>query len=344
MLYNVLNVSTAVGNCTEKVGACSSDGPQAAQLTLVTVITLSTVNILASLVGTFGNVLVLVAVVKYSCMHTSPDFFIFSLASADLLVNFLYQPMFVVFLNQMYNGVQLRSQLFHLSRLFVGYFALLASVTSLCAVTVDRLVSVRRPLNYAAWRTKRLVAMILGITWLTSAATAAIYSTIQPDRIYLWSYQAIVLAAILLMYSYIFTQAHQQKRKISNYSKPTTKPRQGLAVLSLRTRLNVLKELKATKTIGLICGVYFATILPLLVYPHAADQNWSRFDEGLYWAVTASLCNSFCNPYIYCIGSNRYRRTVSKLLGIKNSRSAKVADSSKFSTKKTSSHKVQTEQ
>ena len=329
MALSALNNSTVVGNCTGRV-ACSD--PQAAQLTLFTVITLSTVNISASLIGTFGNVLVLVAVVKYSCIHTSPDFFIFSLASADLLVTVAYQPMFVVFLNEMYNGIQ-RSKTLQLSRMFVGYFALLASVTSLCAVSVDRLVSVRRPLKYALWRTKRLVAWILGIIWLVSAALAAIYSFIKPDRIFIWTYQVIMLTAILIMYSYIFAQSHKQKQKISNISKSMTNSQRNLTVSSLRIRLNALNELKATKTIGLICGIYIATCLPLFLYSITADRKWNRFKEGLYWALTASLCNSFCNPYIYCIGSHRYRRTISKLLGIKYPRFAKVAEySSKTST------------
>ncbi|KAJ7372038.1 Melanocortin receptor 5 [Desmophyllum pertusum] len=59
---------------------------------------LASMNLLFSLFGIFGNVLVFIVVVRNRQLHTVTNMFITSLALADLLVCLVAQPMYVIFL------------------------------------------------------------------------------------------------------------------------------------------------------------------------------------------------------------------------------------------------------
>ena len=73
---------------------------------------------------------------------------------------------------------------------------------------------------------------------------------------------------------------------------------------------------KATKTVGIIVGVLLVCWSPLILF---------YFLEGLHksstwrirehqWFLAVSMCNSCCNPYIYCFRNQRYRSVFARYL------------------------------
>ena len=113
-----------------------------------------------------GNIFVIVAVFIYKPLRIVPNFFIVSLALADLLVALIVMPFHV---SNNAAGEWLYGHVF--CKLWLTFDVLLctASILNLCVIALDRYWAIHDPITYAQQRTvKRALTMIL-IAWLASA-------------------------------------------------------------------------------------------------------------------------------------------------------------------------------
>ena len=118
----------------------------------------------ANLVGTLGNALVLWSIMKFENLRTIADLFIFSLSLSDILVTTTHQPL------KAYRAAQLQEanlSLVSFSR-FLGYLSLTASITNIFGVTVERLISIRFPLEYDQIVTRRRAIISVICIWVFS--------------------------------------------------------------------------------------------------------------------------------------------------------------------------------
>ncbi|XP_077994339.1 D(2) dopamine receptor A-like [Glandiceps talaboti] len=115
-----------------------------------------------------GNILVCVAVVKERNLRNITNYFIVSLAVADLLVGLLVMP------GAVYVEVNLGA--WYLSKelcdVWVTFDVMLctASIFNLCAISLDRLYAVTKPLNYARQRTAPRAVATITTVWVISFA------------------------------------------------------------------------------------------------------------------------------------------------------------------------------
>lgn len=117
-----------------------------------------------------GNVLVILSVFTYRPLRIVQNFFIVSLAVADLAVAILVMPFNVVYLlvGKWIFGI-------HLCKLWLTCDVLCctASILNLCAIALDRYWAITDPINYAQKRTlKRVLATIAGV-WILSGAISS---------------------------------------------------------------------------------------------------------------------------------------------------------------------------
>ncbi|XP_065155743.1 octopamine receptor beta-2R [Atheta coriaria] len=114
----------------------------------------------------FGNLLVIVSVMRHRKLRVITNYFVVSLALADMLV-----AMFAMTFNA---SVQI------FDRWLFGYFMCdvwnsldvyfsTASILHLCCISVDRYYAIVRPLKYPISMTKRVVAIMLLNTWISPA-------------------------------------------------------------------------------------------------------------------------------------------------------------------------------
>lgn len=268
---------------------------------------LCTVLGVASVLGTFGNSLVLLSIMKFDNLRAIPDLFIFSLSLSDVLVTAIYQPIRTyAFANwqQVSTNVDLLA-----TSSFLGHFALIASITNMFGVTVERLISIRFPLKYnlVVTRVRAVVTMIC--FWIFSIAYGAVWSTQLVSIQYLAIYFILVLTGTVLIYFYIFLVAKrledsvfQAHNESTNAEGPPTH-----------------RERKAAKTIAIILGVAIVCWLPVLIVPNVLqshDLDNTTFLSVFYPLHVLSVCNSSINPYIYCARSRRYSVAFVKLLGL----------------------------
>ncbi|XP_075402539.1 D(4) dopamine receptor [Tenrec ecaudatus] len=116
-----------------------------------------------------GNSLVCVSVASERALQTPTNYFIVSLAAADLLLALLVLPLFVY--SEVQGGVwRLGSALCDVL-MAMDVMLCTASIFNLCAISVDRFVAVALPLRYNRRSPRQL--LLIGATWLLSAAVAA---------------------------------------------------------------------------------------------------------------------------------------------------------------------------
>ena len=113
-----------------------------------------------------GNVFVIVAVFNYKPLRIVPNFFIVSLATADLLVALIVMPFHVsnnIAIKWLYGTV--------FCDLWLTFDVLLctASILNICVIALDRYWAIHDPINYAQKRTVKRVLIMILIAWFASA-------------------------------------------------------------------------------------------------------------------------------------------------------------------------------
>nr|ANO39129.1 GCR484 [Schmidtea mediterranea] len=285
-------------------------------LSLMVRICLSFLMNLIILVTLFGNTLVVVSVIKFRRLRSQMCFrFLCSLAISDICV-----AVFVMFVSMIYFLVQLWpfGWVFCYFWMSCDVMCCTASILHLCAVAIDRYISIAHGLRYATLMTGRRALTIIVAIWLLSVLISfvPIYSNwfgplnwngtfhgscdLDVNHVYalissLTSFY-IPFLALSVIYFEIYRIAsfqakqirHQQSRSESKKSK---------------------NDRKAIKTVGLIVGLFSLCWFPFFIMYVVRgfcktcfiDNNWILF---ITWI---GYVNSSFNPILYCFTQREFR-------------------------------------
>ncbi|XP_014863581.1 PREDICTED: adenosine receptor A2a [Poecilia mexicana] len=292
-------------------------------------------ELLIAVFSVLGNVLVCWAVCLNSNLQSITNFFVVSLAVADIAVGVLAIPFAIVistgFCSNFYGC------------LFIACFVLVLtqnSIFSLLAIAIDRYVAIKIPLRYNSLVTSQrargtiafcwALSIIIGLTPMmgwhkVSNSTETNNSdneTCQPGQMkclfeavvnmeYMvyFNFFACVLIPLLLMlaiYLCIFMAARHQLKLIEVE-----------AFRGEKSRSTLQKEVQAAKSLAIIVGLFAVCWLPLhiincftLFCPECPRPPvWI-----MYVAIILSHANSVINPFIYAYRIREFRRTFRKII------------------------------
>ncbi|CAK9295657.1 unnamed protein product [Gordionus sp. m RMFG-2023] len=135
-------------------------------LDLIVIIPLGILLFTFCILTIFGNFMVIYVIKKDRKLQTVSNYFIMSLASADLLLGLLVMPISIVYLlsNKWVFGMA-----FCKIWLSIDYTASTASIFNLFILSLDRYWSIISPLRYLKKRTKNRAMSMIGPVWLISA-------------------------------------------------------------------------------------------------------------------------------------------------------------------------------
>ncbi|XP_022054290.2 dopamine receptor D4a [Acanthochromis polyacanthus] len=118
-----------------------------------------------------GNLLVCLSVFTEKALKTTTNYFIVSLAVADLMLAVLVLPLFVY--SEFQDGVWTFSTTICDALMTMDVMLCTASIFNLCAISIDRFIAVSIPLNYNRKHVDLRQAVLLSATWILALAVAS---------------------------------------------------------------------------------------------------------------------------------------------------------------------------
>ena len=260
---------------------------------------LSASNFFLSFTAALGNFLILLALSKTSSLHPSSKILYRCLATTDLCVGVVAQPLFAVQL------------LFRVDeRRFLCYIALRmsycsgvilcgVSMTTLTAISVDRLLALQLALRYRQVVTSRRVRGLVIFFWIACVFAGTMY--FWNDFISMTvSYSAPLLCLLTsgLSYAKMFVSLRQHRIQIGDQNRTT-----------------VLNITRYKRTVSSALFIQLGLVICYLPYGVvSAKLTTSGLKSALFFPFAISYCllllNSSLNPLLYCWKMRNVRQAV----------------------------------
>lgn len=264
-------------------------------------IVMITANVISALVGGVGNSLVCIAVWKTASLHTTINYYMASLAVADLIVTMLCQPLMVgVIAGRLTGDLECRSTLDNVYRA-IGNFSCAASFFHLCCISLERLLAIVRPLNtISGIHKKRFISLVSG-SWLIALIYSILRVTVSRKGTSYFSAASFVIGYVWIIICYVIILvflAVQAKRQ---------------AALTSSEKKQRKNEKKITVTMVLVIACFTTMWLPFFCFRLSSNP---RLNSGFVYelAITMAFCNSSFNAIIYSFRNQKYRKAFKSVL------------------------------
>jgi hypothetical protein len=231
------------------------------------------------------------------------NYFLVSMAVADLIVTVVAQPLLAGFLGASIDGscAEVVELLFRLA----ANVSCAVSVIHLCFISVDRCLMVTRPHTFSRIMTRMRSRIMLIISWVLPVIYGVLRLTVSKRATSLFTVIVMALCYVVIVVSY--TLIIVQVRKQRNLMQSRT---QTFAATNNKRKRDEL-ERRVAMTIGIVIIVFTISWLPIIVMRsrNAGNNSGTAYD----WARTLALCNSAMNPWIYCYRIPEFRAAYRRL-------------------------------
>ena len=261
------------------------------------------VNITLSITAFLGNILIIVALKRVSSLHPASKLLLGCLAGTDLCVGLITQPLFVAYIMSPKHSMLC----YYLSILFQRLSVILGgvSVSTLTAISVNRLLALLLGLRYRQVVTLRRVQSCVVISWLFSIVTTLTLSF--DERIALSiACTATVLCIVtsIVCYTKIYLMLRSHQAQVQEHGHQG-QPNRGRPMNITQYR----------KTVSTALWIQIALVVCYLPYGIAAIfliKGLRTQFLDFAWELTISLfmLNSTLNPLLYCWKIKEIRQAV----------------------------------
>ena len=269
-------------------------------------ISLSAVNILLSITATLGNSLILVALHKESSLHPPSKLLYRCLATTDLLVGLITQPIYAAYWMSLVHEQWSICQFSFYATGVTGYALCTVSMLTLTTISVDRLLAMLLGLRYKEIVTLRRTYNILAIFWIVSLVSGFFFHL--NNRITFWfSVTGAPLCIVISIASYtkIFRAISHHQAQIQDYAQQ--QPSQPNALIMARYRKAVYSALWV-QLVLVVCYV------PNMTVEIVISKGLSNFMVIRGMANVLVFFNSTLNPFLYCWKISEVRRAVKQTI------------------------------
>ena len=270
-------------------------------------------NLVFSLVATIGNVLVIRALRKASSTPPNVKTLFLSLASSDLAVGLLSQPMYgamAVMLKMVSSGENsfaLFCPILLNACYYVINFLSSTSFLNVIAIAFDRLLAIWLHLRYAELATAKRVLGSVVLLWLTSSMAALIFIVLPGGN---FMVAAIIDFVGLFLTSMVYIRVFKVARSHENQI------HQQLSQAQNTEALELMREKKSAYNALYVYFVFLACYFPLVpsIILMQTDESKIFFVITYHASMTLVFLNSSLNPIVYCWRYREVREIVKSTL------------------------------
>ncbi|XP_073531380.1 5-hydroxytryptamine receptor 2B [Phyllobates terribilis] len=140
-----------------------------------------------------GNILVILAISLEKKLQNATNYFLMSLAVADLLVGIFVMPIALVTI--MFKPAWPLPQCLCAIWLFLDVLFSTASIIHLCAISLDRYIAIKKPIQASQFNTRAKTLIKIAVVWFISAGIAVpipIQGLLDPETIFSTNHTCVV--------------------------------------------------------------------------------------------------------------------------------------------------------
>jgi len=269
---------------------------------------ISVLNSFLSITAFFGNALILTALRKESSLHPPSKVLLRNLATTDLGVGLISQPLCATLLSTVVNE---HSKVCHIVAVAVSITSTMCAVSllTLTAISVDRLLALLLGLRYRQVVTLRRAYGTVIAFWALSTVSSTIPFFFLDSNIRSW-YETSVVSLCLATSTYSCTRIFINLRHRQNQLQDQVQqPNQA-------NQLNVGRYRKAVSTALWLQFTLVACYLPFII-----AVTWlirTKLSPSVFLAFsytfTSVFLNSSLNPILYCWKMDEVRQAVKETI------------------------------
>ena len=288
-----------------------------------------------------GNGLVVAAVMNFRRLRSVTNYFVVSLAVADLTVATLVMPYALVY---ELNGSWRFGWIFCYFWISCDVTCCTASILHLCVISMDRYLAITQPLTYKCRMSRRRALFIIAGVWICSGAISflpiylgwfadhdmmVLYTDSPECGLYVNKVYAVIssmtsfyIPLLVMIFSYlrIFRIASKQAKEIKKQEEsiPFGLQNNGNSKDSnlYRRSKKFRRDVKAIKTLGTLMGLFCVCWLPFfltyLILPFCPSCHVPPLLVSLI--TWLGYANSSINPCVYAFLNRDFRSAYKKIL------------------------------
>lgn len=274
------------------------------------VIFLSAFNFHLSIIASIGNILILLALQKPTSLHPPSKVLLCCLASSDLCVGIVLQPLVsILFIAVVNENRDLCGPILGISFL-LGVVLFGVSLLTLTAVSVERLLALSLGLRFRQVVTFRRTLVVVVCFWFINVAVAAL--CFWNYHVFLWYGCMLITICIVtstIAYTKIHTDLCRQQARVQDLSFQ-------LQDNQTEAPLNIARYRKTLSRSLLIQVTLLACYIPYCVVTALATFIGLTPPLVLGWRFTTSVVflNSSLNPFLYCWKIAEVRQAVRDII------------------------------
>lgn len=263
-------------------------------------ITMICINILISILGSVGNIIVCLTITLTPSLKTLSSYCILNLSVADLLATMVVEPCLIAILFWKLDGICL-VKVEYAARL-VGNLSCSISVLTLAIMSVERCLAIVKPMTYKRYITTTRLKLILVNSWFFCIITPCLDAFVDEEKkttyvLFSMISMAILFVIILVSYTFLFRAVRKQ-----SYARKH---------LRNTTSVSHESEKRLARTVALVIGLFTIFWSPIIV--RMAFKPDKNYGSDYVWTVIASLANSAVNPFVYFYRSKTFRNAVKNI-------------------------------
>ena len=297
---HAMNKNSTESESDEKLSRCNgsfltfywSDPAQGAHL--YSNIAYIVANSFLSILGVFLNALVITVYAKNKTLRTSCNMLFVALASSDLMVTSIVQPLLVVRMVQEIFGTH-NCTMWMVARL-MSYFCCGVSLLTIAIISVERFITLAYPYRYQTILTPLRLKIAVASTWVTILVFVSLH--LGPVSFALLSSVGVMLIistilTVISIWVWIQRLVRRHQQTIASTQMPAD-----IETEANRLRRNIFRTTNTCYLIvGSVLGLYFPSIV-LLLYTAIHDNSFVALFLISPWAETIMFANSVLNPVL----------------------------------------------